>query len=477
MTKRRLVILHGWSDTHETFRPLARLLGEALGHNDISIISLAHYLTMEDEVRFDDIVTAMKAAWDSHRLPTEPGSVDAVVHSTGGLVIRDWLQRNFEPDSAPIKHLVMLAPANFGSPLAHKGRSFIARAYKGFIEKRPKGNPFETGTHILKGLELGSPYTWRLADRDRFGPSAEMYQPGRVLCTVLVGNTGYGGISSIANENGSDGTVRLSTANMDCVRIKATFPADPDSVGHDVKYDLKPSSGSTAFGVMDGYNHRTITLARREGHSLAWVRNRTKLDAELLARIVKGLTVTDDGFGDWRKSLERGNKALLPSKAGGPARKHGFQNTVIRVMDQYGVGVPDYLLEFYEKDDDKVAQLFHRSAIENVHKYSDDESYRCVYVNCTRLQSTIDKVGEHLSISLTAFPERDEPGTPVDELRTPVGFTTIGDDGIGGIRIPRDKITEFFVPHRTALVTLTLTRQQSSEVFRWKPPDGSPGEP
>ena len=179
---------------------------------EISFISLADYISMEDEVRFDDIVTAMQAAWDRHGLPTETGSVDAIAHSTGALVIRDWLQRNYEPERAPIKHLLMLAPANFGSPLAHKGRSFIARVYKGFIATRPKGEAFETGTEILKGLELASPYTWGLANRDRFGPDGTMYQPGNVLCTVLVGNTGYRGISSIANEDG----FRWHSPRLDC---------------------------------------------------------------------------------------------------------------------------------------------------------------------------------------------------------------------------------------------------------------------
>ena len=97
----------------------------------------------------------------------------------------------------------MLAPANFDSPLAHKRRSFIARGTLGFIRKR-KGRPFETGTRILKGLELVSPYKWRLAERDRFGAGGTRYRPGNVFCTVLVGNTGYRGIRSIVNEDGSD---------------------------------------------------------------------------------------------------------------------------------------------------------------------------------------------------------------------------------------------------------------------------------
>ena len=53
------------------------------------------------------------------------------MHSTGALVVRDWLPRHFTPARAPVKRLVMLAPAYFGSHLTHKGRSFTGRVYKG----------------------------------------------------------------------------------------------------------------------------------------------------------------------------------------------------------------------------------------------------------------------------------------------------------------------------------------------------------
>ena len=75
----------------------------------------------------------------------------------------------------------MLAPANFGSPLAHKGRALLGRAIKGF------GSGFETGTHILRSLEMASPYTWELAERDRFG--ANVFSRDGVRCTVIVGNS------------------------------------------------------------------------------------------------------------------------------------------------------------------------------------------------------------------------------------------------------------------------------------------------
>ena len=454
MTEQRpIIILHGWNSTSASFERLATLLRAAL-HRDVSIISLADYLSLEDDVRFDDLTTAMHAAWKRHELPTRTGGVDAIVHSTGALVIRDWLQRHYGPDRSPVKHLVMLAPANFGSPLAHKGRSFIARGTLGFIRKR-EGRPFETGARILQGLELASPHTWRLAERDRFGAGGLRYQPGNVLCTVLVGNTGYRGIRSIVNEDGSDGTVRVSTANMNCVRIRAEFPANPEQVGHDVTYKLEPSSGSTAFGVMDGHTHASITLAADD-------RDTAPDPDNLLAHVVDGLSVTDDGFDEWCDRLAAANDRLLVATAAHGSHKHGFQNTVVRVQDQYGVGVDDYLLEFYEKDDDtgRIAELFHTSAIRSVHKYSGDASYRSIYVDCTRLRRTIDQVGEWLSLSVTASPELDD--------RTPVGFTTLADDGIGGVRIRAGDIATFFEPHRTALVTLQLTRQQAEETFRFR---------
>lgn len=77
------------------------------------------------------------------------------MHSAGVPVLRDWLTHHFDLASTPVKHLLILAPANFDSPLTHKGCSFIGRVLKGW-------NRFvgQTGTQVLKGLGLGSSYSW-----------------------------------------------------------------------------------------------------------------------------------------------------------------------------------------------------------------------------------------------------------------------------------------------------------------------------
>jgi triacylglycerol esterase/lipase EstA (alpha/beta hydrolase family) len=52
------------------------------------------------------------------------------VHSTGSLVLRAWLT-HYADRRDRLKHFIGLAPANFGSPMAHKGRSWLGAIFKG----------------------------------------------------------------------------------------------------------------------------------------------------------------------------------------------------------------------------------------------------------------------------------------------------------------------------------------------------------
>lgn len=439
MADRPIVILHGWSDEGASFRDLANLLRRRLDRPVVEI-SLADYATMDDEVTYDDLVVAMTRAWARRKLPMGPGAVDAVVHSTGGLVVRDWLVRNFGTQGgAPIKHLLMLAPANFGSPLAHKGNAFLGRMTLGWKADKP----FQTGTHILHGLELASPYSWDLAKRDRFTAAADLYGKGRILCTVLVGNAGYDGIKAAANEDGSDGTVRASTANMDCAMLEADFSQSPKRP----VYKLSTSLGETAFRVMEKENHSTI--AAKDGGP------KNRETAECMAR---ALTVEDAGFDAWREECAAATAKVM-EKGRRKDETHGFQNTVFVVEDQFGRKVKDYFLEFYVKDDDRdwFARMFHRDAIRTVHAYGPDPSFRSVYVDCTVLRKQVDKEWEGMTISLTALPEIRKTGS--------VGYRTFTDDDIGGIEIPRARLDEFFRENRTLLVRIRIQREQAEGVF------------
>jgi hypothetical protein len=173
----------------------------------LDVINLADWVSLNDDVTCIDLAMAMHQAWQKLRGHAKPRSHDVLVHSTGALVVRDWMTRHYQPGTVPVKRFVQLAPANFGSPLAHKGRSVLGRIVKGGF-----GNRFQTGTQLLKGLELASPYTWKLAERDLFpdgeapGRKTQWYGQNRLLASVLVGLKTYDGLAGAFAGNGSDGT-------------------------------------------------------------------------------------------------------------------------------------------------------------------------------------------------------------------------------------------------------------------------------
>lgn len=435
MPERPLVLLHGWSDGAASFRRLARLLAAETGR-PVRAIDLADYRSMDDAITFDDLVAAMDRAWTAAKLPREPRSADLVVHSTGALVARMWLAQ--DPATTPVHRLLMLAPANFGSPLAHKGRAFFGRVLKGWRSAKM----FQTGATLLRGLELASPLTWDLALRDRFART-RVYGPGGVLATVLVGNRGYSGISAAANEAGGDGTVRISTANLNCALLRADFSRDPLAP----TFELENAHGETAFGVVAGENHSTIA-GKDGGPAMPGT-------LELMRR---ALEVEDDDFPAWCRDLEERTRT---APADTPDAAPAFQNTVFVVEDQDRRRVRDYFLEFYVEDDDRgwFEEMFHGEAIRHVHVHGDEPSFRAVYVDCTRLHSQVDKDFEAMKMSLTAVPEFRRNGN--------VGYRTFTDEDIGGITIRRERLREIFRPDRTLLVQITLRRERAEDVFRF----------
>ncbi len=443
-----LVIIHGWSDESGSFKPLVRrLVAAGIAQEGVEEIHLGDYLSLDDQVTFDDVATALERAWTRHNLPRGPRGVDVVVHSTGALVIRDWLTRYFEPGKAPIHRLLMLAPANFGSPLAHTGRSLIGRATKGWHGTRL----FETGTHILKGLELASPYSAALAGRDQFCTES-WYGPGRMLCTVLVGNTGYSGISAIANRPGSDGTVRVSTANLNCARLDADFASDPKQPD----YNLTGCNGLTAFGVMDGEDHSSVAC-----------KSGGPRHNETLQTIFAALRVDDDDFEAWCDKLAVQTRQLMDKRnaRGSQPYYHGYQNTVVHVQDQYGNPVPDYLIELFANDDKgrrnrRLTRQLQEEVIANVHAYSDDAARRSMLINCRQLRALLDRDDDRLNISITASPDINNHD---------VGFGTYSDKDIGFLSLQRKQMNALFEDNRTLLLTITLRREQSDNVFRLRP--------
>lgn len=442
-----IVILHGWSDRSSSFKRLAELIATLGLPGPVAPILLGDYVSMDDDVNFDDIANAMQSAWTDTGLPTAPRSVDLVVHSTGALVARYWMTRQFTPETNPIRRLLMIAPANFGSHLAHKGTSFLGRVVKGFKSKRL----FHTGANILAGLELASPFTWELAMVDRFDAQRRWYGPGRVLATVLVGTAGYSGISAAANADGSDGTVLVSTAQLNPATLELDFATNPQQP----QPLLRSAHGETAFCRLP-----------KDNHSTAAAKDRGPRNAAAMALIKAALSVTDADFDDHCAQLALHN-AQFRREEQNKASTQGYQNTVVWVADQFEADVGDYFLEAFAKqvngnrEDRRLTGLIQSEVLNSVHTNDHNPAFRSLKFNCDRLQELLVLANRNLYIAITASPE-------IADTKT-VGYSTVSYNDIGSIEITPSEMGRIFVPDRTLLVRLKLRREQVAGLVGFKP--------
>ena len=441
-----IVILHGWSDTSGSFEPLAATLA-ALGlRTPVRRVFLGDYVSMDDDVTFSDIVVAMRRAWIDAKLPTTPRSVDLVVHSTGALVARHWMTRFFTPQTNPIHRLLMLAPANFGSPLAHKGMSFLGRVVKGYKSRRL----FHTGKQILRGLEMASAYTWELARTDRFDPAQRWYGRDRVLATVLVGTKGYSGIAAAANTVGSDGTVLVSTANLNPAYMEFDFASRPEAP----VLSIREPNGMTAFCRVPKENHSTI--ACKDGGPA------NSVTATLIAA---ALRVDDAGFDAHCAAMAQINAEHRREDAAATFTQ-GFQNTVFRVDDDHDAMVPDYFIEAFAKvadgqgEDASLTARIQNDVIAGVHINTVLPSFRAMKFNCDRLQTLLIDKRRPLHLRVTASPEFGDTGT--------VGYSTLQFDATGSLQVGVGDLGRIFVPDRTLLAQLRIRREIAGSLVAFR---------
>ena len=210
-----LVFVHGWSVTNtSTYGQLPQQLQQQAAVAGLTLtladIWLSEYVSFDDAVTMPDLVRAFDHALrDLHLLDA---SFACITHSTGGPVLREWLraQRDKPATHSTIKlsHLVMLAPANFGSALAQLGKGLLGRLKAWF-------GGVEPGQRILDWLELGSAESLSL-NLD-YIHSDDPVKRGQFLF-VLTGDRPdrklYDHLNSYTGEDGSDGVVRIAAANL-----------------------------------------------------------------------------------------------------------------------------------------------------------------------------------------------------------------------------------------------------------------------
>jgi pimeloyl-ACP methyl ester carboxylesterase len=432
-----VVILHGWSDDSESFEPLSGWL-KSNGF-DVMSIYLGDYISMNDEITLFDLGSAFQKALVDNQIELNPHQFDLVVHSTGGLVAREFLRQVCQGDATktPVAHLCMLAPANFGSPLAALGKSVLGRLMKGWNWK----NLGQTGTQVLNALELASPYSFELAQTDLFDAGFRIFDPANTMATVLVGSAAYEGMRSVAHENGSDGTVRVATANLNAHYLEADFgePEAPTCT------EQPRNVGDIALGVFQR-NHTTI-------HDPAV----TSQQNEWHQAVIQALTTTPNQYNIHVQALKDLTTATFNTgiQDPNPGWYHQFQHVVFRVRDQFGQPVSDYVIEFYQEKKDPKDLVFtkiHGDVLEKVTTNSTDASYRSFFFDITNLQTYLKenpKADIAMSLSAARLSERVSYRNPKK----------------GAIRVFSNDAQTFFHPNEPVLVDIILWRDTSDSVF------------
>lgn len=225
--KRIVLLVHGWSVRNtDTYGGLPeRLKLENRRSPDLQLdvrqIWLSEYISFHNEVTIPDIARAFQAALERELGDAlESGRRFAcITHSTGGPVIRAWLHHFYVSvgkKNPPLTHLIMLAPANFGSALVQLGLSKLSRL-KAWFEG------VDVGTGVLDWLELGSPQSLAL-NLEWLEKGAPYIGPKGFFPFVLTGQSHdphlYDHVNSYTAEMGSDGVVRVAAANLNYTHVR-----------------------------------------------------------------------------------------------------------------------------------------------------------------------------------------------------------------------------------------------------------------
>ena len=362
-----VVLIHGYSDVPQSFYRWEEALSE-LGHKR-SDVHICGYRSLTNEVTIKDIAEGFDRALRVRAGLQEEEPFDAIVHSTGMLVIRAWLTTYAKQEKRKrrLKRLIALAPASFGSPLAHKGRSWLGAIFKG---NRALGPDFmDAGDLVLDSLELASRYTWDLAHRDLL--SDEVFygaDEDTPYVFTFCGAGNYRGLQGlVTNPEGTDGTVRWAGCSLNTRKITLNLTTDEaDTTINRLDFGKwhkdRRSNLQIPFVPIAGLNHGSIIEEPSQ---------------ELIDLVSSALEVSNqDDYQKW-------NELAIQKTAQTLSGMTPWQQFIVRAVDERKDPITDYYVRLHAGYQEDPANL--KLIDINVHAYSSDKSLRSFHFNLNEL--------------------------------------------------------------------------------------------
>ena len=362
MTKRLIVFVHGWSTTHtSTYGGLPkRISAEAARVGvDVSVseVFLSKYVSFRDEVRVEDVATAFEAAvrTELETLVEAHGQFTAITHSTGAPALREW-HRRFYVDKersgpCPMRHLIMLAPANFGSALAIIGKGRLGRI-KSFFQG------VEPGTGVLNWLQLGSADSWALNEWWITSGAEHIGGDSGIFPFVITGQSIdrklYDHLNTYTGESGSDGVIRVAAANLNATYVRlrqhSVAPGEDGALKARLRESDPVEAPRTAMRVVAGASHsgKDMGIMRSVDPRPGYRKGQEVADAIIAAMLVDTAEDYDALIPAWdaataevqeEERLEIEDRLLLPDSFFIHDR---YSMVIARMRDSAGHSVADF---------------------------------------------------------------------------------------------------------------------------------------
>jgi hypothetical protein len=418
-----VVFIHGYNVTStKTYGVLPLRLKKA-GYK-IRNVYLGKYVTLDDDLTMADLVRALQAALeDLYGSKFKSAKFSCVTHSTGGLVVRSWINTYYSDavSQNPIQHLIMLAPPSHGSRLAELGKSRLSRL-RSLVGIEP-------GLKILDSLELGSSFQWDLDTswmKKKFHKSSSFFPV--VLTGQWIDKKLWDVLVPATYEHGSDGVVRVASANINTQRVLVQPDGSSKTESLEgVPFLILPKISHTGekSGIMTSVpekgDHPTLSAILQ----ILEVENRNDyeaLEADFSAR-TRNLQQTElyyDGSPAWR-----------------------YSQLVFRVTDQLGHTMDDYAIELVDghlRGDQLPVGFFGDKHKNDVHN-----EYFVFYLNYDKLSEV---KGGRFGFKIRTAP--DSPLIDYQEL----------------IYLDKSFSESVLKPNQTTTIDVVLKRRINKNVFR-----------
>ncbi len=418
--RRRVFLIHGWSvQETTTYQALHKKLAD---HGfDLHEVYLGRYVSLEDEVEIRDIARALHRALQDELKRDWSTPFHIITHSTGALVVKQWVVRHYTGRFAagkPLRNLVFLAGPHFGSRLAHHGRAMVAHAaYRG-----------DTGRQVLTALELGSRFSWDVNEAwlDRSNWRGKGIRPYNLIGDRVQKKLFQSKIFPAGYEAGSDMVVRVPAGNLNFKRFVLSArraSLTPHGAIQDVPFGAlaEYTHSGAEHGIMNSITSRSTP----QNH----------LGLRLILECLKVKTASD---------YQRARKILTTETRKTRKKRSGFAQLDFRFRDEDGCPVDDYAFKLGALVGGKRKAS---KTVVNLHKNKVDANHMTAFI---RLKNLEPKHEYFIEIDTTSHS---------DLYRyMPDPFS---------IRAPEQRITEIVVEDQTTQIDLVLSREPARNLFRF----------